>query len=164
MPILPISSLPSGSTLNNENQLVVVQSGVTNQIQFSNFNQIDFNNVVNLGTGNTASVLTLDGHSGTTFVFTDNFSGSGLFFSAQTQNFVEGRMYCIILQKQGTNVNQISNLTNNADNSFNLIRISTGGSPFTASQVCFFIYFRNLLWNFYTAAPTSGNQLSTLLY
>ena len=90
-----------------------VQGGETNQIALSGFNTNDFTNVVNLGTGNTASVLTMDCSLGDVFVFTASGMTSDQTWTAQTINAVVGKTYKVIWQNKDNN--DIATLTNNTN-------------------------------------------------
>lgn len=100
-----------------------VQGDVTNQIALSGFNMNDFTNVVNLGTGSTPSVLTMDCSLGDVFVYTTSgFTGPKV-WTADTINAVVGKTYKVVWQNKDDDSS--STLTNNT-NSQNIAVVSAG--------------------------------------
>lgn len=157
---LPISLLPQATELQNNNQFVVVQSGTTNQFSFSNMNILDFDNIVNLGTGVTASSITIDGNSGNTFVYTYDATGTTT-ISTTTTNIVNGRMYSLVLQTNKLSTVIVNNIAG-APN-FNLARIQTSSPTPKGTNIFFYIGFNNLLIPFANySSPTY--QFTNLIY
>jgi hypothetical protein len=116
-----ISELPVVSNNTFSTIYPQVQGGNTNQLAMSGFNTNDFVNVVNLGTGGTETVLTMDCNLGDVFVFT--YTGTtAQTYTATTTNAIEGKTYYLVAQHKGatnssfiivdnSNWNDITNLT-----------------------------------------------------
>lgn len=121
MPDIKISQLPVVPNNTFTTIFPNVQGGETNQIALSGFNTNDFSNVVNLGTGSTASVLTMDCSLGDVFVFTYTGTGSQT-FTGMTTNAIEGKTYYLIGQHKSAVDNNFEIEDNNAFN--NIIRLT----------------------------------------
>lgn len=101
-----------------------VQGGETNQIAISGFNANDFVNVVNLGTGSTETVLTLDASLGDVFVLT--YTGAtNAQFSANTINHIQGKPYYLVLQNLSSPASTASVVTNFVASNFDMAKTST---------------------------------------